>query len=432
MKYYVVLFVVMLASAAYPRDLTLDQALRLAEQHSYRVKQAEANLEASGASVTAAKAERLPTLSVEAVATYIDDVPSLEIEIPPLVSLSREFGANETYLADFHLTLPLYTGGRISSGIRAAQSEEAYRGALASLSLDQIQLRTRLDYLGLRRAMELRQAALASLNRTGILLDDVQNGLDAGVADSVDLLEARLARTRAEFAVRQADIGIRSSEIKLLVDLGLSPGETLRLTDSLPEPSAVIPATVIDGARPELMASASMVMLKGAQLQATSADLYPTLGLFTGYSYGKPNNDPFSGDWNDNITVGAQLQWSFNLGGRTSAKKKAVGFELEAARRYHDDLRESIDREVDLAFEQVKLAHERYVSARLEHRLTSDNYRLASNRHEAGVLSSNRLLEIEAALTAAEATMAAARIDFYIAQSGYLYATGDDNLGKGI
>jgi outer membrane protein TolC len=175
-----------------------------------------------------------------------------------------------------------------------------------------------------------------------------------------------------------------------------------------------------------------MISLKSGQLKAAGADYLPTLGIYTGYSYGKPNNNPFADEWNDNITVGARLQWSFNLGRKTASRKRAVGFELEAARRSHDDLNESIDRQVQLALEQLRLAHRQYQSARRQFQITSDNYRLATERHNAGALSSNRLLEIEADLTAAEARAAAAKADYFMARSNYLYATGDEKLGEGF
>jgi hypothetical protein len=41
------------------------------------------------------------------------------------------------------------------------------------------------------------------------------------------------------------------------------------------------------------------------------------------------------------------------------------------------------------------------------------------------------LLEIEQSLTSAEATLAASRAEFRIAQSRYLYAIGSDKLEEG-
>jgi outer membrane protein TolC len=126
------------------------------------------------------------------------------------------------------------------------------------------------------------------------------------------------------------------------------------------------------------------------------------------------------------------LTWSFNLGFKTTSKSKAASFAVEAARHRRSNVAESIDRETELALEKLKLTHRRYVTALNEYKISSDNYRLARARHQSGALSANRLLEIEAALTHAESSLAAAKVDYYIAQSGYYYAAGSDKLGKGI
>ena len=102
------------------------------------------------------------------------------------------------------------------------------------------------------------------------------------------------------------------------------------------------------------------------------------------------------------------------------------------AQRRYDNVAETITRESDLAYEQLKLAHQRYQSAATEWRLAGANYELAREQHRNGALTSNRLLEIEAALTQAEASLAAFKVDFYIAQSAYYFALADERLGKGL
>jgi len=80
----------------------------------------------------------------------------------------------------------------------------------------------------------------------------------------------------------------------------------------------------------------------------------------------------------------------------------------------------------------MQLAYEKYISTRKEYRIAAESFSLARSRHENGVLSGNRLLEIEASLTVAESSLAAARVDFYIVESGYLHSIGSEELGKGL
>lgn len=431
MKYLIVVSLILVSSAA-ARELTLEQALRLAEEHSNTLKAAQADRLSAEKMVTAAEAERFPTLSLAASAKYVNKVPTLNISVPGFIQLSRDFGSKDTYQTDLRLSLPLYTGGRISSAVASASSNRDYRAAMAAVERDQLFLQTRLEYFNLYRSLELRRAAQAALHRAQIVNDDVRASYNAGVADSVDLLDASLAFTKAEFQVKQAEINVRSQSISLLSSLGLPTGEQLDLIDSLPNPPDSLNEPSTAAARPELEAAESIVKLNQAHVISERAGYLPTLAAYGGYSYGKPNIDPFSNKWNDNFTVGAQLQWSFNLGGSAPSRKASASFDLEAARRNRDNVSESLSRESDLAREQLRLALEQYLSSRSELKVASASFDLARSEHQSGALSSNRLLEIEAALSQAEATHAAARVDFYIAQSAYYFAVADEKLGKGL
>lgn len=432
MKYVVVLCLMLLASLVEARELSLEQALRLAEQHSHSLKQAQAELDAANETLAATKAGRMPTLSLDARAGYISDIASLEFELPGLPTLSRDFGSNETYQADLRLSLPIYTGGRLGSAIKMAESNRQLRAASTEIDRDRLYLQVRLDYLGLQRALSMIEAARASLQRTTIIQNDLKASFAAGAADSINLLDARLAHTKAEFRLRQTEINARTYEVRLLARLGLSYSEELRLTDTLPDPTAALAKLTDQINRPELTAAGALVSLKVAGVESERAGWRPTLAVYSGYSYGKPNNDPFSDDWNDYFSLGANLNWSLNLGRQVSRRTASASFALDAARNYKKQVSETISREAELAFEQLKLAHYQYLSSHLENQISLQNYGLANAAHEAGNLPANRLLEIETSLTVAQAALAAARVDFYIAQSAYYYATGDKKLGKGL
>jgi len=433
MKYLVVLLLLLSVAGASARQITLESALQMAEEHSHTLKATRANLNAADQAVTAARAERFPTLSFDARAGYIDEIPTLELSIPGLPPISRELGSNDSYQTDLRLTVPLFTGGRLSSAIKQAESGRDYRQALDLVEQDNLFLATRIEFLQLCQASKLRDAATASERRIQILREGVAARLDAGVADSVDLLEVRLAATQAMARSSQASTAVRSAEIKLLSRLGLPVHEQLDpiVTLSGPGPQQVSMTTPADRL-PRLRAAAAMISQGQATLDSRRAAFYPTLGIYAGYSYGKPNTNLFADEFNDSYSVGAQLQWSLNLGGGSKAKRNSAVHMLEAARWQYDQLSETLDREARLAFEQWQLSLTHFATAHTERDIGRENFRLAQAQHENGSIASNRLLEIEKSLAEAEARLAAARVDFYIAQSIYFYAVGDDRLRKGL
>ena len=433
MKYLVVLLFILSAANVSARQITLESALQMAEKHSHSLKATQANLNAAEQTVTAARSERFPTLSLDARAGYVDDIPSLDLSLPGLPPISREFGSNDSYQTDLRLSVPLYTGGRLSSAIKQAESGRDYRQALDLAEQDNLYLATRIEFLQLCQALKIREAVAASERRIQILRDGITARLEAGVADSVDLLEVRLAAAQVKSRSNQTATAVRSAEIKLLTRLGLPDNEQLEpvvtLTDPRPhEVSTTTPTDIL----PRLRASAAMISREQATLANRRAAFYPTLGVYAGYSYGKPNTNPFSDKFNDSYTVGAQLQWSLNLGGGNTAKRNSAAHTLESAHQQHDQLSETLKRESRLAFEQWQLSLSNFTTAQDERNIARDNFRLAQAQHDNGSIISNRLLEIENSLAEAEARLAAARVDYYIAQSIYFYTVSDDRLRKGL
>jgi outer membrane protein len=433
MKYLIVLLLFFTAVSTPAGELTLELALQLAEEHSHSLKASQANLEAAAQTLKAARAERLPTLSLDARAGYINEIPVLDMSIPGLPPISRELGSKDSYQTDLRLSVPLYTGGRLSAAIKQAESGRDYNQAVEQVEQDNLMLVTRLEFLRLAQAIKLKRAAQGSLERIETLRRGIIARLDAGVADSVALLEVLLASDRASFRSSRASTDVRSAEIKLLTRLGLPADESPQPVVSLADPgeqqlAEIAPADTL----PRLHATAALISRSKAELDHSRARFYPTLSAYAGYSYGKPNANPFSDNFNDSYSFGAKLQWSLGLGGGNAAKRNSAAHTLDAARHQYDQLAETLDRDASLAFEQWKLSLRRISSARTERDIAGENYRLAQMRHDHGSLPSYRLLEIEQALTEVEARLAAAQVDFYIAQSIYFYAVGDERLRKGL
>jgi outer membrane protein TolC len=422
-----------MASAACARELSLNEALRLAENHSWVLRQAVENADAAGASLEAARDNRWPNLNVTSSAMFKDEIPSFNIELPRPIgtSLEREIGSRENYQIDVQANWPLFTGGKISGGIDLSAALHEAQQFLLEASRRQLWYQTREAYLRVIRADRLLEAAAASRKRTRLVMDDVEAMYEAGVADSVDLLEADLAVIEAEHGVDRAKSGLEIARIELAILLGLPVDEPLELTDRPPSPDK--PSNrERNRSRPEIAAAAAMARAKQHSAGVVRAGLWPDLAVFGGYSAGKPNQDFFNNEWNDYFSAGARLTWSFNLAGRVFARSDAAEAEHRAARYEEEQVAEQVSRQAEVAFVGWELAWQSYQAARRRFETTSANYRLAQDKHREGALSSNRLLEIEATLTAAESAHAAAEIDCRLAHTAWLFAVGSDQLKRGF
>ncbi len=417
-------------SPAFARDLSLSDALALAREHSRELQRAEAEREAAQAVVGTARAARFPTLAATATAFYNTDIAALTIPLTG-ATITRELGTKANYQTDLRLSIPLFTGGRISGGIGAAMASEVYRRALVDAQEDQVYYLARLEYLNVYRGERQVQAAEQSLRRVRVIRQSVASLYEAGAADSVAILEVALAVNEARFRLEQAMHDHRAAEIRLAQVLGLPAGESFNLTTRAPEPS--LPDEIVAGSeRPELRAASAALAISRAEVTQARAGWWPSLAAYGGYSYGMPNLDRFNNTWNDFWQVGARLDWSFNLGFETRHRVNRSHHAARAVEHQRENVREDLDEQRLIAWENLKLAFEQYQTARDRYRITSSNYRLAESQHREGALTSNRLVEIEATLSEAEAAVAAAEAGFYIAQSAYFYATGSDKLTEGF
>jgi len=433
MCYLLVMLIATIGGQACALELTLEEALSMAEQHSHTLKASRAQAEAFDAGLKAAIKERMPTLSASALASYKDEVPQLNIALPTGQSLTRDFGFNETYQVDLRLSLPVYTGGRISGGVQLARSTRDYYEALEKADLDDVILTVRVEYISLVKADRLVQIARAGCKRADVIYGDITSLYQAGAADSVDLLEASLVVSDAQSRLDAALSARRQNQIRLAVVTGLDPSEEIMPISEFSAPdTAGLMFEGVSETKPQLTAAASVVEMSRSTLKLSRSDLFPTLSVFGGYSWGKPNIDPFHDDFNDFFTVGANLNWSFNIAGKSVNSVNKARHQLRAARSQYDGAVEQLDKSARLFMENLMLVFDDYLSAGENQRIAAANYRLAQNRHREGVLSANRLIEIEASLSQAEGRLASTEADFHIVQSQFYYATGSKNLKEGI
>jgi outer membrane protein TolC len=281
----------------------------------------------------------------------------------------------------------------------------------------------------------LTEAASASLNRLTIINRDVQNLFENGVADSIDLLETELALEKGKQLLdqRRRDEANASAVLSRLIDL--EENETINLMDTIIPPSQSKYQELLSRAvikRPELDKFDYMIGAAEHAMDAEKGAYVPTLSGFAGYSYGMPNRDWFNKTWNDYFTVGLTLHWQLNLGGKTARNVDAARMRTASIRANRGDLHKSLLTGRDMAANNLRFSYDAYRISSNEFNIATRRFHLARLRQEAGQISVNRLLEMEADLTATEQQLRAATVQYYLAENEYLYAIGSDQLYGGL
>ncbi|MFH1311600.1 MAG: TolC family protein [Candidatus Eisenbacteria bacterium] len=421
-----------ISAGAEARDLRITEAIDLALEHDYGVKAAMSDSGAARLEYAAARARRFPSLSIEARSSRKDEIPSLDLE--PL-GISREIGSEEIHQADATLSLPLFTGGRISGAVRATRETSLAEAAKVRAQRMGTAYKCRRAYLEMLLAEALVRSAKASLSRLEAIGRDVGQLHESGMADSIDIFEAEIAseRGRQALAEKLAMREITAANLKSLT--GLTDSEAVHPVDNV-EPPAKPLVDALDRStssdRPEVDQLAHMARAAEHAVTVATADNLPSLAAIAGYSIGMPNQDLFNNDWNDYMMVGVSLTWDFNLGGATVRTRSAARERARSARLMEEDLLERLALQREIAVESAQRSYATMEHTGRQLKLARRRFALAEERQRAGLLSVNRLIEMEDDLQSLEEQYRASIIDCYLAETDYFYSMGSTRIYGGL
>jgi outer membrane protein len=251
---------------------TLADAVALAYQSNPTLQAQRAQLRALDESYVQARQGYRPTADASGSVSYQNISGPLDQE-------TNSAGAT------LSATQPLYTGGRVTNAVNAAEADilsgrEQLRQIEASVLLSVIQA-----YVDVRRdfqSLGIRQENVAVLRRQ---LEESRARFEVGEITRTDVAqsEARLAAAQSLLASAQAQLAISRSNYAAVV--GQNPG------DLEPEPTLILPATLDEAfdtaqqVNPAIRSAAFSEQASRSRVAAARADLGPTVGLRTQLGY---------------------------------------------------------------------------------------------------------------------------------------------------
>jgi outer membrane protein TolC len=164
-------------------SIALEEALKQALAKRADLRAAEAQAQAARFSRSAARAERLPSLSVSADYGLIGTGPTQ---------------SNGTYTLVGTLRIPIWQGGRTEGDIEQADAALAQRRAEIEDLRGRIESDIRDAYLDLEAAGSQVEVAAKNAQVTKETLDLTRQRFDAGVTDNVEVVQAQESVAGAE------------------------------------------------------------------------------------------------------------------------------------------------------------------------------------------------------------------------------------------
>ncbi len=408
-----------LAVAGAARSETLADAVALAYQSNPNLQAQRANLRATDETYVQAEAGYRPTANLQGTVTTSDNTQFFS---------QNAQGQSQSSNAALTLTQPIYTGGRVSSQVNAAEAtvlagRETLRAAEQSVLQNVI-----TAYVDVRRDQESVAISQEDVNLLQRQLDESQARFAVGEITRTDVAQtqARVAAARAQLSTSQAQLATSRAEYTAIV--GQNPG------DLSPEPSlaALLPPGVdqafaaAEHNNPQIRQQDYTEQASAARVAAAKAQTRPTFSLQASLGYGGGNlgpRTPFA-NYGHALSATAVATLPLFTGGLTSSQIRQAAEANNVDRIGIETQRRQVLFQVSQAWNQ--LLGSRATLLANEEEVRAANIAFEGTRQEAqvGLRTTLDVLITEQDLGNAQLALVNSRHDEYVAATSLLAAMG--------
>ncbi len=422
-----------IALAAAPSPLSMNEAVALALEHSPLVRIAEENYNRATGAVTEAKGGARPNLAISG--SYIRNDKASEAEFGGGFP-GMEGGGKivtqplSTKQARATLSQPIDISGLLGASVSAAEYGKVAADAGLQAARQDVALGVRSAYLQVLQARDQQTVSQDSVTRLKEYVRIAQVRFDAGSAPKYDVIRAQTELVNAEQTLITSQNAGRLAEAQLASVLGMRLPPDMQLTApstgdrDLPPMEDVMARALT--ARPEAVAD------KAAELAADRGILIARRGLKPGMRVDGNLN------WNGTTTQLNSRQFSADLmlsvsvpvfdSGVTKGRVEQARAAAGSAKAASAQTQLTIRLEVEQAYVSIENARKRLDSARAVVGQAEEGMRLARVRYENGVSAPIEVTDAQLALTVAQTKLVDSRHDLLLAYARLARAAADDSF----
>ena len=413
-------------SAPAQPTLSLDEAIALAMEHNPQVGAAEQGVELAKGHLLQALSYTHPRFEVSSSRMTPVDLPAFSFQ-----------SSGTAWETDFSLSQPLYTGGALSKGIRAA--DDYVKGAAGAYQRTQQQIAyaVRQAYYRVLTAGEQVKVSEEVVGSAEEHLRIAKLRYEAGVAPQFDVLsaEAYVARVEQGLIAAQTDLSIAREALSTV--LGVHVNQDTRLTTP---PAAEVPEADPEALKAEALAGRSDLLSAKAAVSAGAALLaaargarQPTVTAAASYAlrpsttisgdlFGSPGTEFVVSQNSGNIILVAN--WSLYNGGQVTGEIRAAAAQLRQAEKGLASLQLQVGLDVTSAYLMLQSAAAQVKAAQKEVDQAREAHRIAGLRYQEGVSTSVEVLDAEAGMEGAKTRLNSAIYGLNLAVASLDLAVG--------
>ncbi len=371
---------------------TLEEAWELAISTNHTLKAAD-NLTGSAELLhKAAQAARMPQLSLHGGYTVLSESPAMLMNTGP-ESMQIPLGNEDFYTAQATATLPLYTSGSITHGIKAA--EFGWDAALAEKTntLRNLKLNVAESFVSVlqaKRGLAVAHSHVKSLSAHQKVVKDLY---DEGFVPLNDLLSIQVALANA----RQYLLTTEDRYAIALAAYNRFLGRPLTTTVDLKAPEALLPDKDLEELthraldnRPELTILNHRMNSLMQKKDMIYASYGPQLFLNGGYEYQENDYQAHEGVWS--MTLGLSIQFD---GGVAKYQADAIARQQEALLEQQLEVESIIPLQVKDAWHSLANSRKRVEVTGEALAGSEENLELTTDRYLEGLAINSEVLDAE-------------------------------------
>ncbi len=337
------------------------------------------------------------------------------------------FGAKNAWTFGLQFAQPVFTGGAATGQRKAANAGRRASDIELTAQRAQLMLDVTQAYYNTVLAARLAEVADAALSMSNDVLRQTTSARQVGSTSEFDLLRAQVARDNQVPVVlqRQNDRVVAMLRLKQMLEIPLD--DSLQLTPSIDEPDTVAIAaagptkvsaqTLVDERAVVRQALANVEAQQGL-LRAARGGRLPTISITSGYQrlYFPNEAFDFGVEARENWTVGVTANVSLLSGGRTSGSILMANANLREAQARLKQARELAALDSRIALSQLAQAEASWLASKGTAEQARRAYSIDQIRYREGISTQTELSNSQLLLEQAMVNRAVAARDLAVAR----------------
>jgi outer membrane protein TolC len=337
------------------------------------------------------------------------------------------FGAKNAWTFGLQFSQPLFTGGAATGQRTAANAGRRASDIELTAQRAQLMLDVTQAYYNTVLAARLAEVADAALAMSNDVLRQTTSARQVGSSSEFDLLRAQVARDNQVPIVlqRQNDRAVAMLRLKQMLEIPLD--DSLQLTTSIDEPDTAAIAAAGPARALQLQAVDERAVVRQAianveaqrgLLRAARGGRLPTFSITSGYQrlFFPQDFAPDFGDFRENWTVGLSANVSLLSGGRTSGNIMMASANLREAEARLRQARELAALDSRIALSQLAQAEASWLASRGTAEQARRAYSIDQIRYKEGISTQTELSNSQLLLEQAMVNRAVAARDLAVAR----------------